>query len=511
MLEFYHNTTWQPAVDLNLLSLVRTENDRSSHSLTFTIDLPLTSTPIYAVGDLIAIRNNGTVEFVGSIRSKSRTGTVVSFAAYNVWWFFENITHEVDWDFVATAYSASHVTLCRDENGDEQTVGWQIQKAVERAADQAAPVEFIIDDLDLMNAVLPVDESYDLSCAEVIQKMIRWYPNTSICFDYPSDPTANTVIRFIRSDAAESINLSIDQLAALSIKETETLVTGVRIVYEVTTALINGETTEIITDSAGLQTGPGVMVITKDIDDGSYVESTTIPGTDPYTITETTNLVIASLPSTWYSNWEWCFAKANKSTYWVEGYCGTISKSPASNPSRGSYIVSGYADGFGIDRVYQSFNVTYEMNNGTGCVFSPQTVTLSFGLWLTSSAAGTYYKYTSVPGTPDETEYSIVPGVEPPSGVAGQLLLAQNDQRYSGSAQLYGEPTALNYSGRQKVNIFGGESNWESIGAVVQQIKKDYMTDTVSVSFGRQTHLGADDFIKFLQFGRQIRRPNRDR
>lgn len=512
MLEFYHNTAWMPVSDLNFLSLIRTENDRSSHTVDFSIDLALSETAPYAVGDLIALRNNGTVEFVGTIRSRSRNGTTVSFTAPNVWWHFENITHEVDWDFVATAYSASHVTLCRDGDGDEQTVGWQIQKAVERAASEGAAVGFIIDDLDLMNAVLPVDEVYDLTCAEVVQKMVKWYPNTAVCFDYPSDPTENTIIRFIRNDAADTVALSVEEMASLSIKESDTLVTGVRIVYEVTTAIINGETTEIVTDAAGQQSGPGVMVITKDIDDGSYVEETTIQGDDPYTITESTNLVTASMPSgNWYSNWEWCFARANQSTYWVEGYCGTNSKSPSTNPALTSYIVSGYKDGFGINRTYQAFNVSYDMNNGTGCVFSPRTVNLSFGLWLTDSPAGTYYKYTDVEGTPDETEYSIVPGEAPPTGVAGQLLLAQNDQRYQGSATLLDAQNSLTHSGRQKINIFGGEASWEDMAAVVQQIKKDFMTDMVSISFGRQKHLGADDFIKFLQFGRQIRRPNRDR
>jgi hypothetical protein len=511
MLEFYHNETWHPVADLELISLVRTENDRAAHTVDFSIDLPLTQAAPYAIGDLIAIRNNGTVEFVGTIRSKSRNGTVVSFSAPNVWWFFENITHEVDWEFEATAYSASHVTLCRDENGDEQTVGWQIQKAVERAASEGAPVTFITDDLDLMNALLPVDEAYDLSCAEVIQKMVRWYPNTAICFDYPADPTEATAIRFIRDDAADTVELSVEQLQSLSIRETEKLVTGVRIVYEVTTALINGETTDIIIDAAGVQSGPGVMVLTKDIHDGSFVESTIIPGTDPYTITETTNLVVSDLPSPWYGNWQWCFARANRSTWWVEGYCSTNSKSPSTNPSPSKYIVSGYKDGFGISRTYQLFSVSYEMNNGGGCVFSSETVNLSFGLYLTSSPSGTYYKYTDVPGTPDETEYSIVPGEAPPNGVAGQLLLAQNEQRHQGNAMLFDELNSLSHSGRQKLNFTGGESDWENIQAVVQQIKRDYMTDMVSVSFGRPRHLGADDFIKFLQFGRQIRRPNRDR
>jgi hypothetical protein len=506
MLEFYHNETWHPVADLELISLVRTENDRAAHKVDFSIDLPLTQAAPYAIGDLIAIRNNGTVEFVGTIRSKSRNGTVVSFSAPNVWWFFENITHEVDWEFEATAYSASHVTLCRDENGDEQTVGWQIQKAVERAASEGAPVTFITDDLDLMNALLPVDEAYDLSCAEVIQKMVRWYPNTAICFDYPADPTEATAIRFIRDDAADTVELSVEQLQSLSIRETEKLVTGVRIVYEVTTALINGETTDIIIDAAGVQSGPGVMVITKDIHDGSYVETT-----DSYVVTEETNLVTAALPTpSWYSDWEWAFARANKPTWPYVGCCGSYPiggfPQPSPNPSETHYIVSGYQAGFGINRRSQSFYAIFQMNSGTGCVFSPADVTISFSLWMTTSAAGTYYKNTTIP-----EEYEVIPGEAPPGGVAGQLLLAQNEQRHQGSAMLFDELNSLSHSGRQKLNFAGGESDWENIQAVVQQIKRDYMTDMVSVSFGRPRHLGADDFIKFLQFGRQIRRPNRDR
>lgn len=186
MLEFYHNGTWAEVGSLEFTSLIKTENDRAAHTLEFSLDATATEPYRYRVADLIAVRRDGVVEFVGNVRKRSKRNNQHSFTAENVWWFFESIAFEVDWDFVATAYTASHVTLCRDGNGVEHPVGWQIQKAIERAAAQSAPVSFYSADLDLLNLVPPIDEAYDLTCAEVINKMLRWYPNTSVAFDYRS-------------------------------------------------------------------------------------------------------------------------------------------------------------------------------------------------------------------------------------------------------------------------------------------------------------------------------------
>lgn len=497
MLEFWHNGEWHEVAACGFSSLIREEKNLTDHSLIFSLNVTISEPLFYKTGDLVALRNKGVIEFVGNIREKTRTGKAVTFVAKNVWWFFENITHEVDWDFVATAYSASHVTLCRDENGDEHTAGWQIQKAIERAASQGTPVLFNPADLNLINVMLPVDEVYDLSCAEVIQKMMRWYPNTSIIFEYPDDPKGKTTIRFIREDSLNAIDLSVLEIQNVTVSETENLISGVKIVYEVTSAIVNGETTEIIEDKAGAQSGPGVLVITKDVHDGSYVES------KDWTITDTMNLQTAEIPANWYDNWAWV---QSHSWFNTESVCWVTSASPVSPPfSR--YVVGGWKDGFDVTSQLVRFDFSYRYVPifWATCYEHYSNNGVSFTLRLTNAETGVYYKTSS------GTDHNVVPGEAMPTGVANQLLLAQTSQKYRGSCGMHDPADRLKGCGSQVLNIKGGEADWEAMCALIQTFQKNYMDDMVQISFGRGQHLSPDDFINFLTMGRQIRRPNRDR
>lgn len=496
MLEIWHNNEWATIGTGDFLTLVRNEKNQAEHALSFSVSADMDDDVAYAKGDRVALRNNGSIEFVGTIREKTRTKHSVTFKAVNVWWYFLNITHEVDWAFVATAYSASHVTLCRDENGDEQTAGWQIQKAIDRAIDQGASALFNTDDLDLLNVLPPTDEAYDLTCAEVIKKMLRWYPNTAIVFEYPTDPDGGTTIRFLRSDSAETVALSTEELPALSVAETETLVNGVKIVYEVTSAIINGETTTIIEDTAGIQTGPGVMVLTKDVHDGSYVEST------DWSNTYSMYLSTTALPSPWYNDWSWI---SSQKWFNTSSVCQMNSASPM-NPPYSRYVISGWQEGFGLTSQMVNFVFSFRMPSTSGnCSSGYYNSSVSFWLRLTNATTGTYTR------TDTGTNEEVIPGEAMPDGAAGQLLLACGGQIYSGSTTLDDPENRISRVGAQRININGGEVGWESMLAVVQTLKKNYMNDAVQFSFGRESHLTPDDFISFLTLGRQISRPNRDR
>ena len=495
MLEFWHDNTWKVLGTGDLLSLIRDEKNQAEHTLSFSVSAAMDESVLYSKGDLVALRDNGAVKFVGTIREKARAETTVTFKAVNVWWWFLNITHEVDWAFTATAYSASHVTLCRDETGAEHTAGWQIQKAIERAVDQGAPALFIETDMDLLNILPPTDETYDLTCGEVVKKMLRWYPNTAITFEYPDDPSGGTTIRFLRNDAAATLTLTTEELQSLSVSESETTVKGVKIVYEVTSAIINGETTQIIEDTAGLQSGPGVLVLTKDVHDGSYVDAT------DWSNTYSMNLTTAALPSPWYNDWSWI---SSQKWFNTSSVCQMNSASPTS-PPYSRYVISGWQDGFGIASQMVNFVFSFRLPGTGTCSSGYYNSSVSFWLRLTNATTGTYSR------TESGTDYDVVPGEAMPNGVAGQLLLAQSGQIYSGNGLLNDSTNRLAGVGVQKVNINGGEIGWQDMEAIVQTFKKDYMTDFATFSFGREKHLSPDDFISFLTMGRQIRRPNRDR
>ena len=130
---------------------------------------------------------------------------------------------------------------------------------------------------------------------------------------------------------------------------------------------------------------------------------------------------------------------------------------------------------------------------------------------MTSSASGTYYKYTDVPEVPEQTNYTLNPGEAPPLGIAGQFLLAQNNQKYVGSGVYYDPYFVVKGCGRQVINLSGGETDWESMLAPLKTVRRDLKTDLVNLSFGRARHLSPDDFITFQMIGRRIQRPNRDR
>lgn len=90
-------------------------------------------------------------------------------------------------------------------------------------------------------------------------------------------------------------------------------------------------------------------------------------------------------------------------------------------------------------------------------------------------------------------------------GVAAKLFAALGPLAWAGSLNLHERDAALPwYTPGSTLNLTGGRSEWESMGAVVQGVSHHVVaatTDACSITLGAPTHLGVQDWLEVSTIG----------
>lgn len=506
ILEMFHNGAWHLVSEMDFGSLNQVETSQSAGSLAWDVESQAADPFAFNESSVIGLRGRDSsseawkVLFFGKMfdapeRKHNANFCTDTFIAHDAWNDLEHTTYQLT-NFVAESYNKSHVILFRDGTGNRMTTGQQVKAILDYAISKGVAISYVQADLDGMTVQAPSDEQTDLSCAEAIQKCLRWQPDYFTVFDYSESGSA---LRFYPADQESSIRLPLSDVlrsGGFSIKKkSDMTLRGVVINYEVENKIIDGTTQSVQSDSSGESEGPNVLVHTVQVD-GSYQIATSL----------NTTIAVADVPTYYRSDLAFVRRFFPQVCYFPSATTG--SNLPSSVPYN-FYITSGYLDGYGIVSYPMTFSwyvaINYDRTWGTvipcgqgNNEYRYQWVSVSLN--LTSSPAGTY---TGI-GSP-----ITVPGELIPTGVANAIYNARTWPIYDGIVTRQIPALGSIATPKNNINILNGLAEYESMRAPVQRVTRDYFNERETIKFGHPEQAGITDYIDMLRANRSVNRPSR--
>lgn len=183
--------------------------------------------------DSVGVFSGGTQWFSGIVTQVPRMGApdaeAMMYKVAGPWWYLDNLVFQQPYQNVFLGYAtpgdsstpatfgtkhSTHLFLNQGLSGSalvKVTTGAQIIEALNWAlkpfVDASAAPPFQIG--SVTPAVdAPIDEVRDITCAEVIRKMLRWTPDAVTWFDYSTSPPTFNCKR--RAELA-TVNLNVGQ------------------------------------------------------------------------------------------------------------------------------------------------------------------------------------------------------------------------------------------------------------------------------------------------------------
>jgi hypothetical protein len=394
------------------------------------------------------------------------------------WWDLETLVYQQPWKMVenpgggdpvfVSAYK-SHVILGQSIDGSAIAVGQQLNDILSYAANCAVPMEISPIDLD---QTMPFDECKDLSCAEAIQRVLRWIPDAVSWFDYSTPlPTLHVCRRSELAAVTFPLDDSVD-LISISPRYSLNLL-GVAVKYE-------------RVHSSGGHSWRTMEVdrYPPDVDEQqSRVLTMTVElaGTrSQYIIQNITAEEIQPQDAQWWCGHVPSLSSVDPATISILS-CGRNSQLP--RELRDGCVADWMAVAVEDDTVWATIGY------GDGFTeISQQRVAVR--LKATDATTRTYTRLSTYAG--EEAT---------PVGLARALWESFAAVTFDGTLQWIGEEIR-DISMGMRLNLFGGQLEWQSMDAEIQECMEDIDRGTVRVKFGSAVHLGMRDLIQLTRVNR---------
>lgn len=179
-----------------------------------------------------------TVWFRGKVFSAPHSGSPNTedhgYEVRGPWQKLNDLNFEQEWNqYGGGTDTKTHVILGRDADDNDLAVGVVVKEILDYIISKGLSISYVQTELDALSSVAPYDDRTDISCAEALRTMLRWYPDASTWFDYSS---ATPVLHIKRRGAATAVQYDIaagDPNESLNIVARNDIVrTGVMINYE---------------------------------------------------------------------------------------------------------------------------------------------------------------------------------------------------------------------------------------------------------------------------------------
>lgn len=575
---------------------------QAAHTFTFTVKGDAFGTATFADGDKLSLSSGGVQFFVGEIemlpRSASESTREMNFTAYGPWRKLEQRIFCQQWSRPNQAfnqalpnsgtnpflklYDTTHVYLGQNIRqifpgpGTDPvpttaylTTGQQIQEVLDYVnrcetypGDTSKIGDFNVDPLTLTQDLtlrsqqagvidvaveIPIQEDRDITCAQAVQKMLRWSPDAVAFYDYSTSPPTFHIRRASGGVGLEPITLALGDEVVLGCDLSpryDLQRPAVCILYEkyntVSGISYNASSRDIWPASA---TGrePRALVATIQLRGGAV----TVTQQDIVTEAIPPDVATGSVlePDWWVSY--------NPHLAGLKGTTGT------------GYFTMG-TTGYGLniffrDRVLTDTLKNETINQATGLpvgAATPSTlprrlVSGEIKPWMTQSGATVQWEKATVRGRASYHFPPVAPVTERENyqpRIEEDLLAvniiatdAQTGTYYNRSVDSFEEPTPtglaqflyaslgiLHYSGTveltqvagleyilgtaggtyktwlgKKLNITGGATEWATMAAVVQGFSVDLTNGSTSLTLGPPEHLGPADLIQLLRLNRE--------
>ncbi|MDR0428572.1 MAG: hypothetical protein LBG86_00875 [Puniceicoccales bacterium] len=394
------------------------------------------------------------------------------------WWQLETIIYQQPWKIVANPDEKdpilvnahkSHIILGQSITGGMLTLSEQLNDIATYAINCGAPMAIASID---MPQTIPFDECKDLSCAEAMERVLRWIPDVVVWFDYStSPPTFHAERRFSLDVQSYAIGNSME-LMAISPRYGLSLL-GVAIKYEKThsnnghswrTLAIDRYPEEISEQQ------PRVLTMTVEL-----------AGTrSQYILQSIVTQEIQPQNALWWCEHIPALASIDPSTISLISY-GRSSSLPRELCS------GGIADWMNVtveDDVIWAI-ISYGDANTE---ISQQRVAIR--IRATDALTRNYTQLSSY-----ESEEST------PSGLAQAIYESFAATTYEGTLQWVGDEIVAVAMGT-RLNLVGGQIAWEKMDAEIQECTEDIDSGTVRLRFGPAVHLGMKDLVQLTRANR---------
>ncbi|MDR1433081.1 MAG: hypothetical protein LBI61_01935 [Puniceicoccales bacterium] len=396
------------------------------------------------------------------------------------WWYLENLIFQQAWkepiDPTASSPTLgdvykSRVILGQDLSSARITIGEQIADVVSYAISCGA--NLAIGNIDIP-VLIPFDECKDLSCADVIRRLLRWVPDTVYRIDYASAVPEISFLR--RSQMAQvSVNLSTS-VEEFSIQPRYDLqIPAVVLKFEITNAT-NGKTwKESIAqkhpiDCTGTELKAIVLTINLEGSKANYVIQ---------------NIVTEPIDTS--------------SVSWWKAHVPSMGNIPSESISVGGVsrtsslpneLISGNVANW-MDQTTQTDVVRCKISyaDASEAIVDRE---VAVRIIATDATSGTYKKLTSL-----ATAETV------PENLAEQIYAAVNPLQYDGYVVTVSSEIGEDYFGKV-LNISGAQPVWETMGAVIQEVSEWVDSGKILVKFGPAKHLGAADLAELTRSGRLL-------
>jgi len=473
--------------ELSLANLRRTRVSQARDTATF--DAPgaaYDGAALFSYGESVTIKKDDATWFQGPCITIPRLGEArderITYELAGPWWYLEKCIYLQVWRVYSVADAElqnaykSRGILCQDSDGNRITSGAQIQAAINYCISKGAPITLGTVDPDIQ---IPWEECTDITCAEVIVRMLRWSPDCVAWFDYS---TASPTFHCRKRSNLEALSLACASGAPASrlfIKPRYDLqAPGVSLRYEQSHS-VGAQTYETVElDEAG------------DVDAIDTVISTIeLAGSRASVLTQ--KIVTADWPSP-MTDKDWWTARVpwlgDLDANYLTIHDVSTDPSPTLERILSEGTVQDWMDEDQADVVVTA-QIDYTEKDGNGDpVEVIKNKKVSLRLIATDAETSTYRKLGVA-----------VSGESVPTGVAAALYAAWSQLQYDGEFTLIEEEVTGAASPGRKLNLTGGLAAWASMDALIYRVNEYVDKSQTTITFGPQRHLGPDELVGLLR------------
>lgn len=482
--------TWkingESTADLNVSNLKIVLRNHAEDVATWTCEGDgLTGTARWSYGSMVDIWMGTRRVFQGVVTSIPREGTGeaerVSYEARGGWYWLGKCFYTQEWAVgdAGGRQSKTRVIL----GGTSRTPTSQIRDILSCAVRAGAPLR--LGNVSVASSKVPEDEEIDLTCANAIDRVLAWFPDTVVWFDYGGSGKPAVNIR--RRASLGSLSLPVDQVAE-SVSATprhDLVVPGVEIVYEITSTKDNRQFRNVSIDAAGDASALGAARFTVQLDGGSVSHVRQ-------------HLATSRITDGDLKNPDWWARRIPELKGWT-GPDGTgkpqitvTSEFPKINGATlDKEIVSGNVPPWLRNAVAQSVPIECTASYALGGE-SIKDRALRLSLTLTNAISGLY-----------SSVQSRQEGEAVPKGLAAQIFAAVRHLYYQGSVRFVGEDPPQVFHPGYRLNLTGGLSAWSKMDSAIQSLELDAGSGATVYSFGPPEHLGPQDLVQLAQANRK--------
>ena len=240
------------AAQAGVTEIIRHRATQSTETCTVrTEGTAFDAAPLFIHGSRVKVLRDGVPWFVGRVTGMPGSGDGhtegLSYDLSGPWWHLENLVCQQTWVLRGGETTAllSRLVLGQSLAGGRLTSGQVIVETLQHAIDSGAPFQIGVVE---PAAILPLDELRDVTCAEVIRKVLRWHPDCVAWFDHATEPVPTFHCRARGNLPQTTFAVGRAPLTAVRgiTKRTDLVTPAVVLHYET----VNGDSTDVVTDAA---------------------------------------------------------------------------------------------------------------------------------------------------------------------------------------------------------------------------------------------------------------------